>query len=248
MNSLRIVCPSRSRADNLLTKKLFVGFSLIVVVPNRQLQEYQEKNNESHLEIIGHPDYIKGIAGVRWWIMQNLGDVFMIDDDIDHVRNYSKDEVLFSSISNASHINEIIQSCYNTAKDLDVKMWGFADHQAPIDYKSQRPFSFSGLIPSKSCGIMSNHGLSFNQKDIWVSGVEEYYFSLLNAIVNRKAFIDNRYSFFNVKDNLGGINDYRKASDELKQDTGLYMTFGRMIKPNRKTKKKHRRYALNLRF
>ena len=233
-SNLKIVCPSRSRADNLLTKKLFTGFKLIVVVPNRQLPEYRFKNTEECLEFVGHPDYIKGIAAVRWWIMRKMGDVFMIDDDIDHVRGFSGQST-FETIKNPEYINDIIHNCYLHSKQIGAKMFGFANlkHQ---EYKTQYPFDNKGYIPSKSFGFCSNHGLSFDQKKTWVSGVDGYYYSLMNLHINKYSHIDNRYCFHNMKGGKGGINDYRKSIDEPVQTAGLLGLFGRSIHPNKKAK------------
>lgn len=241
-SDLKIVCPSRSRADNLLTKKLFTGFKLIVVVSNRQLPEYRLKNTEECLEFVGHPDYIKGIAGVRWWIMKKMGDVFMIDDDVDHIRNYTEGKT-FESIKNPEHVNDIIQSCYLNSKQIGAKMFGFANLKH-TEFNSQYPFELKGYLPGKSFGFMSGHGLKFNQKDDWVSGVEDYYFTLMNAYINKYAFIDNRYSFYNIKGNSGGINDYRKSSDESIQTAGLLGMFGKAIIPNKRPE--NGRYKLKL--
>lgn len=231
-SDLTIVCPSRSRADNLLTKKLFIGFKLIVVVSNRQLPEYRLKNTEECLEFVGHPDYLKGIAAVRWWVMKKFGNVFMIDDDVDHVRNYTTK--VFQTITNPEHINDIIQTNYLTARQLDAKLFGFANLKSK-EYKCQNPIDFNTLVSSKSFGVMDNHGMKFNQKNTWVSGVEDYYFTLMNAHTNKYAYIDNRYCFHSLKGNQGGINDYRTSSIESTQKEGLLKMFGKAIRPSKKT-------------
>ena len=89
VSDLKIVVCSRSRATKLITKKLFVGFKLYVVVPESQLEDYKKHNPEPNLEIIAQPNWVRGIGDCRYWVMTNFGDCFMLDDNIESLKNHS---------------------------------------------------------------------------------------------------------------------------------------------------------------
>ena len=231
-SKLNIVCPSKGRADNLMTKKLFVDFNLIVVVPKNELEDYRKHNPEKNLDFVGRPDYIRGIADSRWWIMNNYDDVFMVDDDVDHVRFYNIEKgKAFDTIRDPEHVNDIIQKCYLTAKQMGAKQWGFGNHRQPLPFNPHKPFSYTGFINASFCGYMKDHGLHYDENDLWINGVEDYYFSALNAYYNRFNFIDTRYTFLTV-DNFcgkGGNSHLRKASDMKPQIIELMKLFGDAI-------------------
>lgn len=228
---LNIVCCSRSRADNLITKKLFIGHKLIVVVPKSQVAKYKEHNTESNLEIVGHPNWVRGIGDARWWVMENYGNVFMLDDDIDHVRNYCVKGKAFDTIRDSDHVNDIIQSTYLTAKALGAKMWGFGNCRQPLEFSPQKPFKFTGYINASMCGYMEDHGLEYKTGTKWLNLAEDFYFSGLNAHRNRFMFADERYTFLTVGNfsSTGGYSDYRTSADLDEATIELMGLFGEAI-------------------
>ena len=224
---------SRSRADNIITKKLFVGFKLTVCVPENQLEDYRAENPESNLEFVGHPDWCRGIGDARWWVMQKFGTLFMLDDDIDHIRNYCVKGKAFDTIRDPEHVNDIIQNCYLMAKQFGAKVWGFGNARQPLEFSPQKPFKFTGYINASMCGYMKDHGLHYDHNDKWINGVEDFYFCGLNAYKNRFIFADERYTLLTVGNfsATGGASDYRKQSDMEVQTEKLMRLFGSAIMP-----------------
>ena len=76
---IEIVIPSMGRADRVLTKKAISHAK--ICVPESEAKLYSEYNPE--LEIITHPDSLKGLTLKRQFIHEAFPNVFMIDDDID---------------------------------------------------------------------------------------------------------------------------------------------------------------------
>lgn len=241
-SNLQIVVCSRSRPQNLITKKLFEGFPLLVVVPESQVQDYKHHNPDPNLEIIAHPNWVRGIGDARYWVMTNFGDCFMIDDDADHIRNYAVVGKSYDVIRNPEHVNDIIQNLYFTAKEAGAKMFGFGNIKSQLDFRPQRPFSFSGGIHGSMCGFMADHGLSYDFDEKLLNTCEDFYFSALNAYKNRFCFIDNRYTIFTDEksNSIGGRSDYMTAKDIDKATEVLMKFFGKAIRTKEVKNKKQR--------
>lgn len=232
-SDLSIVVCSRSRPGKLITKNLFTGFKLIVVVPENQLEDYKKHNPEPNLQIVAHPNWVRGIGDCRFWVMSNFGDCFMLDDDTESIRNYSVVGAGSEIIKNSEHVNDIIQNLYFTAKNFGAKMFGFGNIRNPLNFAPQKPFRFSGYINASMCGYMADHGLHYDIEESWLNTCEDYYFSGLNAHKNRFCFIDERYTAYTLGNfnSGGGCADYRKASDMEYCTTQLMKMFGSAIVP-----------------
>lgn len=86
MNNLRIVIPSRGRADHQLTIRSLPECLLpqtIVVVPKEDLQAYKRLHGDK-VEVIAQPKRIETIAQKRGWICKELCEekLVMLDDDL----------------------------------------------------------------------------------------------------------------------------------------------------------------------
>lgn len=230
-SKLNIICCSRSRATKLITKNLFIGFKLIVVVPENQVEEYKKHNPEENLQIVGHPTWVRGIGDCRWWVMNNFGDCFMLDDDTESIRNYAVIGKGSEIIKNPEHVNDIIQNLYFTAKNFGAKMFGFGNVRNPLNISPQKPFRFTGYINASMCGYMEDHGLHYDIEKPWLNTCEDYYFSALNAHKNRYFFIDERYTAYTLGNfnSGGGCSDYRKSSDMEFATKELMKMFGGAI-------------------
>lgn len=251
VSDLKIVVCSRSRATKLITKNLFVGFKLYVVVPESQLEDYKKHNPEPNLEIIAQPNWVRGIGDCRYWVMTNFGDCFMLDDDVESLRNYSVVGEGPEIIRNSEHVNDVIQNLYFTAKNFNAKMFGFGSIKSKLDFVSQKPFRLTGYISVSNCGYMADHGLHYDIEESWLNTCEGYYFSALNTHKNRFCFVDERYTAYTLPNTSGGCSDYRKSSDTEHCITQLMKMFGSAIaakNPRKKTDKSGRSIVLKVPF
>lgn len=220
MNDIKIICPSKGRAKNVLTAKHVSGITLLV--PEKEVSEYRKHNKG--VEVIGVPPKVKGITATRQWVLNSHKEVFMMDDDVFEVMQYYDDNEP-EQIKDSDFAYEVIQRLYFVAKKMDAKFFGFSSDRQPKFYISQRPLRMTGYINGAHFGVTEGHGLKY---DLGISDADDYYISALNAYKNRYCLIDTRYSF-TTKDNFkskGGASTYRTA-ESMKNDTLLLReTFG----------------------
>lgn len=81
MKDVKIVIPSHKRWSRVLTTSAVYGAALCV--EESQADLYRKCN--PGIEIITHPDSVLGLTRKRDWMIRNIGDVFMLDDDISHL-------------------------------------------------------------------------------------------------------------------------------------------------------------------
>ena len=75
---LTVVIPSAGRADRVRTHKAIKAD--VLCVPECEADAYRRRGYG--VEIVTHPDTVRGLPAKRQWIADRFGDVFMVDDDI----------------------------------------------------------------------------------------------------------------------------------------------------------------------
>ena len=78
---IKIVIPSMGRADRVLTKDAISN--AVLCVPESEEAAYREHN--PGMEILTHPDTLKGLTLKRQFIYEHFPNSFQIDDDIKHL-------------------------------------------------------------------------------------------------------------------------------------------------------------------
>lgn len=224
MNSIKVVCPSKGRHDNVRTIKFFPNLTLIV--PHNEVELYKE--NYPYLEVIGTPPHIKGITPTRQWILEQYEEVFMIDDDVVSVRKNFAFGNQDASLSVPEDIEAILINAIKIARGIGAKVFSFSKIRNPLEYNSFSPLEHTGYMNASFCGFLKGHNLAY---DLSMSEGEDHYISCLNVYKNRFGFIDNRYSFvtdgnFTAK---GGCNDYRTRNSMIDNTYYLRKKFGNVI-------------------
>jgi hypothetical protein len=227
---IRIVTPSKGRASNVITKNLIDD--LTIVVPAKEVDEYKEWN--PNCEIVAEPSTVRNIVASRQFILDKFGSVFMLDDDLKHVRKnyiYEGEDYLVES---SDEITSIIDRTADMAKGVGAKMYGFINIRQPLHYVSHKPVTFTGYLNASYCGFLDGHNLEY---DLTYKEGEDHYMSCLNVYRNRYMIIENRYSF--VTDGNfeaeGGCQLDRTKSEMLKTTLKLKRTFGDAIHIKRGT-------------
>lgn len=233
MSKIKIVCPSKGRSSNVMTIKHIPSLSL--VVPEGEVESYM--SNYPDTEVIGTPRHIKGITPTRQWILENFGEVFMIDDDVASVRkNYAfGDEP--STIDDHDVILDLINGTADIARQIGAKVFSFSKIRNPLEYNPFEPIVHTGYMNASFCGFLKGHRLEY---DLNLSEGEDHYMSCLTIYKNRYCLIDNRYSFVtdgNFKA-IGGCNDYRTRDSMIKNTLYLREKFGEAIVYKEPTKLK----------
>lgn len=232
MEPIKIICPSRKRADTVLTKI----DNMVLIVAENELDDYKKYND---CEIITHPNLNK-LSLIRQYIYEKFGDVFMIDDDIVKVQRLytTKKQDL-----NPNEIYNIIQNAYYIASQINAKIFGFNNDPNPTHYTAQKPFMLSGYINGCSFGILKDKHLYFTEK---TTAAESHWINLLNYYYNRFSFIDKRFHFRQKANSTftlpGGQTGIRTLETEKKDTIFLRKMFGNSVnvkKPKNKTVQLH---------
>jgi len=227
---IAVVCPSKGRATNVLTKKLIED--LILVVPAKEVEAYKDNNPEC--TVIGEPDYVKGITSSRQFVLDAFQNVFMIDDDVVSIRKNWVEKGEEYLVQDPDEVRDIIQRAGDIAQDINAKMFGFANLRDPLHYVSHKPVGFTGYLNASYTGYLDGHNLAY---DVSYPEGEDHYMSCLNVYKNRYMFIDHRYSFV-TQGNFsaeGGCNLDRTKEDMLLTTLKLRKTFGNVIKIKKPT-------------
>lgn len=215
---VKIVIPSRGRAKSVLTKHRVKD--PILVVPFDEFEEYKEYNKD--VEIIQRPKEVMGIARVRQYILEQFEEPFMLDDDVEYVRNFFNEEGEKYKIDNPQHVRDIIQQDYYLAKEMGAKMYGFTHTMRPVSYSPQRPFRTTGFLCASQTGYIKGHGLKENFD---IVSADDYYMSCLNVFKHRYMLIDDRYGFISKNFvNNGGLQEVRNI-DNIQNDTLILRQF-----------------------
>jgi len=231
--NLKIVIPSHKRAERVLTTAAVDG--AILCVEESQEKLYRACNPK--IDIVTHPDSVKGLARKRDWIIKHFGDVFMLDDDITAMQRVytEKGEKINVEPDVAS---ELIRQAAQACRDAEMFLFGFSTSPGPISYNPMKPISLSGYFTGCSHGVLSGSKLWYNP-DIICN--EDYWISCLNAYHHRGGWKDNRF-YFAQKDtfvNRGGLSEFRNVDAEEKDFKLLQRTFGAEIVTLKKNQKVH---------
>lgn len=224
---IKIVCPSKGRHNQVITKRLLK--EIILVVPEKEVQIYKEHNPDT--EIIGCSE--KGITPTRQWILKKFEEVFFVDDDLKTVR---KKYIEKPTWANNEDIIDFLNEDFYIAKQIGAKMIGFNQSPNPVVFSGLRLFTNTGYWNHSYVGYLKGHGLEF---DTSYTEAEDYYMSCMNVYLNRYGLIDERYLFEtkNPFDHTGGCTDYRTSQDMIRNTKKLIDKFGSDIvkfkKPNK---------------
>lgn len=206
---VKVVIPSYRRADRV--RALAIPNS-IVCVPESEYDEYVEHCGKDR--VVAHPDSILGIGKKRQWIIDTFKNVFMIDDEYDHlVRVYLPEGSDESNHCTPEETYEIIQATARLTKEMGTYLFGFSKAAKPLYFNPTDPFGVSvsstNLI-RYGLGILDGGNLHIpNDLDYY----EDDYLNLINAFENRFCLVDKRYSYpFSQNDKLGMTTGDKKIS------------------------------------
>jgi len=222
---IKIVSLSKGRAGNITTHKVIDD--IIVVCPANEVDLYRDLNPD--LEIVSEPKDCRGITQARQFVLDQFDDVFMVDDDIEYVRNFFNGEGEDYKVTNKQHVRDIIEQTRSIAEQMGAKMFGYTHRRRPVAYYPQQPFRTTGFLNGSHCGFLKGHNLEYDTN--MIEG-EDYYMSCLNVFKNRFMIIDDRYGFMTTDNfaNSGGCSGDRNT--QIMQDDTLYLRehFGDVVK------------------
>ena len=188
-----IVIPSMGRAERVFTKNAISNVK--ICVPESEKNIYAEYN--PGIEIITHPDSLKGLTLKRQFIYDKFPNVFMIDDDISCIsRMYCEKGENDKLDKEEAH--DIIQYIGNCAKLAGCYLFGISKETNPLCYNEMSPISLNGVL-NGDMGLLEGSKLFFHEL---AKVSEDYWISAYNAYVHRYCWIDNRFAA-KAKDTFG---------------------------------------------
>lgn len=219
---LRIVCPSMSRPNDV---KADAAVDLdYICVPESQRDAYAALGYRA--DILTHPDSVKGLSPKRQWICDQLGDVCMVDDDVQYfTRLYTARE----SALTASQAREMLFHIHACAEDVGAFLFSPSIKTNPTYRHPMDPFRVSGRITGGCFGLRAGSKLRFIPETV---AVEDFYISGLNAYYHRFLWMDMRFGFkqCDTFTGTGGQAHYRTAETEKADTALLKRLFGDCVK------------------
>jgi hypothetical protein len=236
---LTVVIPSAGRADRVKTVKAIKADELCV--PESEAHAYRER--DYGVEVVPHPDSIRGLPAKRQWIADRFGDVFMVDDDIRaFVRlwlpTYRRDYRM-----TADEARDAAEATYETAQEMGAYLFSFAFFGDTRLFRPQKPFLLTGYVNGACFGLRASSKLKFRTD---VVAVEDLALSGMNAYYHRYLFVDQRFGPRQEKTfaNPGGQALHRNAETERRDTETLRQLFGPAVvekRVNPKIGKTHQR-------
>jgi len=221
---LKIVVLSKGRHSVVSTKH--VVHVDAIVCPHNEADLYREYNKG--IEIIPQPKDVNNIVKARQFVLDTFPNVFMIDDDVEYVRNFFNGEGEQYKIEGKQHVKDIIMQNAILAQEMGAKMFGFTHRRRPVAYYPQQPFRTSGFLNGSHCGFLEGHGLKYDDR---MAEGEDYFMSCLNVFKHRFMLIDDRYGFMTTENfkNAGGCSTDRNI-EIMKEDTLILReAFGEVV-------------------
>jgi len=217
------------RADRVLTTKAINH--AILCVPEAEAADYALHN--PNIEILTHPDSLKGLTLKRQFIYEHHPNVFMIDDDIKNIgRLYvEKGE---NTVLDADEAYDVVQYIGNCAKLAGCYLFGISKETNPLAYNEMQPIWLNGVV-NGDIGLLEGSKLFFHEM---AKVSEDYWISAYNAYIHRYCWIDKRFSAVGVKTfgNTGGCANIRTTEQEKEDTLFLRKMFGEAIRLKSDTK------------
>lgn len=230
---VKLIILSHKRENKVDTLDIISNCSLCV--PESQADAYA--SNYPNVEIIVHPDEVKGLSAKIRWVYERYPNCIMLDDDLNAMRRTYVDKTFNEGfiVKSPDLAYEIIQSTAFTAREAGCVFFGFSNTARPLDFSATKPFKMSGY------GVGGSHGFLEGYKmvipDACISA-QDYFLSASNAHFHRKAFINLRYAFTSKEgtfQSTGGMSDWRTMETERHDYFLLKEYFGKAIQRKKST-------------
>jgi hypothetical protein len=219
-----IVCPSHKRANRVRAKRAVAG--VIICVEEAQAAEYREHNPD--VEIVTHPNEVKGLVMKRQWMKDHFKALFMIDDDcVQMNRLWAVPDSLPIKVM-PDEARRIIQADAVLAKDLGCALFGFAPSATIYIYSALKPFAFNRVLNGAFMGVLDSPDIYFHPD--FVTG-HDHFVSLLSLHKHRIVLTDSRFSFVNGKTmgHTGGLAEQRTMEVEKRIVPLMRKFFGDVV-------------------
>jgi hypothetical protein len=229
---VKLIILSHKRANKVDTLETISNCSLCI--PESQVADY-EKYNQG-VEMIVHPDTIKGLSAKMRWVHERYPNCVMLDDDLNRMSRTFVDKEFDEKVKvDRDTAYDVIQSTAFTAREAGCKMFGFSNSARPVDYTPMKPYKLTGFAIGGSMGFFE--GFKMLLPDECVSACD-FFVSGLCAHFHRRCFINTRYAFTSKEGTFvstGGMSEHRTMETEKRDYYLLKEYFGSVIKRKKST-------------
>ncbi|UBM58243.1 hypothetical protein LAG90_15675 [Marinilongibacter aquaticus] len=229
---VKVVIPSHKRWDRVAT--ICAVDKAILCVEEAQKVAYEACN--PNVEIVCHPNEIKGLAAKRDWIIGHFGSVFMLDDDIESLKRVYTEKGEETEIDPETAY-DIIQCTALACKAAGFFGFGFSTSPTPLHFDSLNPIRLTGYLTGCAHGVLKGSKLWYSP-DIVCN--EDYWISCLNAYHHRGVYKDLRFYWQQRETfvNRGGLAEFRNTEAEEADFKLLQTVFGKDVVSLRKNQKR----------
>ena len=178
-----------------------------VLVPESEKEAYEANMPNPILTI---PDEVEGLGQVRNWVLDNFKEetVIMVDDDVIRMVNLSGIRT-----RRVEDREEVVQAMINTAimsRDMGVHFFGYS--QTDIrKFNGTDPFKLNTWV---GCVVGINGRKYRFRNDKFKVDID---YALQNLLTDRIIFCDNRYYFYQERDNNKGGNSLYRTEEDLER-------------------------------
>ena len=219
---IKIVIPSMGRADRVRTKNCIKH--AILCVPESEAEAYAEHN--PGMEILTHPDSLKGLTMKRQFILERCGNHYQIDDDAKCIKRVYQEKGEKEALD-PDEAYDVIQYIGNCAKLAGCYYFGIGKEVNPLAYNEFSPIALTGII-NGSVGFIEGSKLYYSKMAVLS---EDYWMACYNAYLYRMCWIDKRFAEVGepYAGNVGGCANYRTVAQEKADTLYLRQCFGDVI-------------------
>ena len=215
---MKIVIPSKGRANTLAGKALKLFPDALVCVGEREVEPYRKVSPN----LLVHPDSVTGIGPIRQWILDHVADpcVVQVDDDVTHV--YSQVGFHKRRIEDPDTARAIVERLAILAQDAGARVFGFQQAARPLSYANFRPFSLNTWVGG-IVGIIGRE-LRYDTSLLLRADID---FCLQSLMRDRFVLVDGRYSFIHTRfAGKGGNATHRSAERHAREIAYLKRKWG----------------------
>jgi hypothetical protein len=215
---MKIVIPSKGRAQTIREKALRLFPDAIVCVGDNEVDAYKKISSN----LLVHPASVVGIGPLRQWVLDHIDDpcVVMVDDDVTHV--YSQVGFHKWRIEDADTARAIVERLAIVAKDAGARVFGFQQAARPLAYANFKPFSVNTWVGG-IVGIIGRE-LRYDNSLLLRADID---FCLQSLMRDRFVLVDGRYSFIHVRfAGKGGNAGNRSAERHAREIAYLKKKWG----------------------
>lgn len=215
---LRVVIPSRQRAQLLVENALRLFPYATVTVAESELDEYRAVLPADLLaegRLVPHPDSVTGIAPIRQWCLDNFDEEALVFADDDTYRVQSLVGIVPVPITDVGDILQILENTATVAAGVGAPVFGFDQSFDVRKFSPFKPFSFNawsgGVIGMVGRSIRYDPGLRL-RADI------DYCLQALLSPQHRVTFQDSRFSFMHRRFGVTGGNAINRSEERNRQE------------------------------